>query len=267
MGGFFFWASQCYYYLILYILFLNCHNFEIMLHVCVIGIRSWAKAEAATRRTEVSKAKYREQSPAAPAAHQRPGKAASEGTKFVTDCLLITFNNVNFYLTLFQDMGSDCDPACFLQDLTELHKERQCLEKQHQQEVNKLNQELQQARTLYNGLQAQADKVNIKSWIRQKNKACKAVLETIHLVWLFFPQLCYFLLSVLFLFPLLYFIPGFLAICTKVQRYFITYFMTSFAPCFTALLCVFLLCFPPSTLLSASSSSRFLSNGKVKLWR
>lgn len=42
----------------------------------------------------------------------------------------------------------------------ELQKERQCLEKQHQQEVNKLNIELQQARTLHNALQAQADKVN-----------------------------------------------------------------------------------------------------------
>lgn len=49
---------------------------------------------------------------------------------------------------------------CCLQDLTELQKERQCLERQHQQEVNKLNQELQQARTLHNALQAQADKVN-----------------------------------------------------------------------------------------------------------
>lgn len=42
----------------------------------------------------------------------------------------------------------------------ELQKERQCLEKQHQQETNKLNQELQQARTLHNALQAQTDKVN-----------------------------------------------------------------------------------------------------------
>lgn len=55
--------------------------------------------------------------------------------------------------------GSDFVARC-LQDLTELQKERQCLEKQHQQEVNKLNQELQQARTLHNALQAQADKVN-----------------------------------------------------------------------------------------------------------
>lgn len=46
-----------------------------------------------------------------------------------------------------------------VQDVTELQRERQCLEKQHQQEVNKLNVELQQARTLHNALQAQADKV------------------------------------------------------------------------------------------------------------
>lgn len=58
-----------------------------------------------------------------------------------------------------KDRGSDF-LTWSLQDLTELQKERQCLEKQHQQEVNKLNQELQQARTLHNALQAQADKVN-----------------------------------------------------------------------------------------------------------
>ncbi|XP_029917597.1 centromere protein F isoform X2 [Myripristis murdjan] len=47
-------------------------------------------------------------------------------------------------------------------DLLELQKEKQCLEKQQQQEVNKLNQELQQARTLHNALQAQADKVSLQ---------------------------------------------------------------------------------------------------------
>ncbi|XP_062281959.1 centromere protein F isoform X2 [Scomber scombrus] len=47
-------------------------------------------------------------------------------------------------------------------DLLELQKERQCLERQHQQEVNKLNQELQQARTLHNALQAQADKLSLQ---------------------------------------------------------------------------------------------------------
>lgn len=52
---------------------------------------------------------------------------------------------------------------CCLKDLTELQKERQCLEKQHQQEVNKLNQELQQARALHNALQAQTDKVNAQN--------------------------------------------------------------------------------------------------------
>lgn len=74
-------------------------------------------------------------------------------------------------------MDSDLNSACCHQDLTELQKERQCLEKQHQQEVNKLNQELQQARTLHNALQAQADKVNIKV-IFKKNKASAAV-ETV----------------------------------------------------------------------------------------
>lgn len=53
--------------------------------------------------------------------------------------------------------------VCCFKDLTELQKERQCLEKQHQQEVNKLNQELQQARTLHNALQAQTDKVNAQA--------------------------------------------------------------------------------------------------------
>lgn len=186
---------------------LYCHYFEKMNYVCVIGIRSWAKAEAATRRAQVSKAKRREQSPAAPTAHQRPGKAASEGTKFVTDCLLITFNKCNFYLTWFKDMGSDLDFASLLQDLTELHKERQCLETQHQQEVNKLNQELQQARTLHIGLQAQADKVNIKVINKKKkSKASAAVLEIIHTVWVFspvmlFPSLCLVSFSSVVLYP------------------------------------------------------------------
>lgn len=57
--------------------------------------------------------------------------------------------------------------VCYFQDLTELQKERQCLEKQHQQEVNKLNQEIQQARTLHNALQAQADKVH--TYTRSQN--------------------------------------------------------------------------------------------------
>lgn len=63
------------------------------------------------------------------------------------------------------------------QDLTELQKERQCLEKQHQQEVNKLNQELQQARTLHNALQAQADKVNTQGHrMRNMKKAIKKLV-------------------------------------------------------------------------------------------
>lgn len=62
-------------------------------------------------------------------------------------------------------------------DLTELQKERQCLEKQHQQEVNKLNQELQQARTLHNALQAQADKVNTQGHkMRNMTKARKKLV-------------------------------------------------------------------------------------------
>ena len=46
-----------------------------------------------------------------------------------------------------------------LQDLLELQKECQSVEKQHQLDVNKLNQEVQQARTLHNTLQAQSEKV------------------------------------------------------------------------------------------------------------
>ncbi|XP_056327752.1 centromere protein F isoform X2 [Danio aesculapii] len=44
-------------------------------------------------------------------------------------------------------------------ELVEQQRERQALEKQHQQENNRLNQEIQQARTLHNTLQAQYDKV------------------------------------------------------------------------------------------------------------
>ncbi|XP_052005174.1 centromere protein F-like [Xyrauchen texanus] len=44
-------------------------------------------------------------------------------------------------------------------ELLELQRERQTLERQHQQESNRLNQEIQQARTLHNTLQAQYDKV------------------------------------------------------------------------------------------------------------
>lgn len=44
-------------------------------------------------------------------------------------------------------------------ELLEQQRERQALEKQHQQEINRLNQEIQQARTLHNTLQAQHDKV------------------------------------------------------------------------------------------------------------
>ncbi|RXN29258.1 centromere F-like isoform X1 [Labeo rohita] len=44
-------------------------------------------------------------------------------------------------------------------ELLELQRERQALERQHQQESNRLNQEIQQARTLHNTLQAQHDKV------------------------------------------------------------------------------------------------------------
>ncbi|XP_028315662.1 centromere protein F-like isoform X4 [Gouania willdenowi] len=44
-------------------------------------------------------------------------------------------------------------------DLAEVQKERQFPKKQHQQGVNKLYRELQQARTLHNALQAQLDQV------------------------------------------------------------------------------------------------------------
>ncbi|XP_051505760.1 centromere protein F-like isoform X2 [Myxocyprinus asiaticus] len=44
-------------------------------------------------------------------------------------------------------------------ELLELQRERHTLERQHQQESNRLNQEIQQARTLHNTLQAQYDKV------------------------------------------------------------------------------------------------------------
>lgn len=46
-----------------------------------------------------------------------------------------------------------------IQELLELQRERQCMEKQHQQETNRLNQEIQQARTQHNTLQSQYDKV------------------------------------------------------------------------------------------------------------
>lgn len=84
--------------------FSSCHYFDRMHYVCVIGIRSWAKAEAVARRDEVSKAKCREQSPAAPTAHQGPGEATSEGDRFVTDCLLITFSKYLLFKNVFNDL-------------------------------------------------------------------------------------------------------------------------------------------------------------------
>lgn len=63
-------------------------------------------------------------------------------------------------LICFLLLNEECFVVWCLKDLTELQKERQRLEKEHQQEVNKLNQELQQARTLHNALQAHTDKVN-----------------------------------------------------------------------------------------------------------
>lgn len=148
-------------------------------------------------------------------------------------------------------MGSDFDSACCLQDLTELHKERQCLEKQHQQEVNKLNQELQQARTLHNGLQAQADKVNIKviNKTKEKQSFCSSVRKYTYGLF-FFPQLCYFLLCLVsfssgVLYPKIF-------CCLYQGLKIFQHFMTSFAPCFTVLLSVFFssVSFPkPSSLL------------------
>lgn len=181
-------------------------------------------------------------------------------------CDWLSFN----YMLLH--MGSDFDSACCLQDLTELHKERQCLEKRHQQEVNKLNQELQQARTLHNSLQAQADKVNIKviNKTKEKQSFCSSVRNYTYDFGVLPPppQLCYLLLSVLFLFPLLCFIPRFFCCLYQGSKIFhhLLYDLIC-SPFHCLALCVFLLCFPPSTLLSASSPYRFLSNGKVKLWR
>lgn len=162
-------------------------------------------------------------------------------------------------------MGSDFDSACCLQDLTELHKERQCLEKQHQQEVNKLNQELQQARTLHNGLQAQADKVNIKviNKAKEKQSFCSSVRKYTYGFFFFFPSyvisFCLVSFSSGVLYPKIFFlfVPRFKDISSLYDL------ICSLFHCLA--LCVFLLCFPPSTLLSASSSSRFLPNGKVKL--
>lgn len=103
-------------------------------------------------------AKCREQSASAPAAHQGAGESASEGQSDA--CRRI--GKQSDLCSLLQTV------ACvfWLQDLAELQKERQCVEKQHQQEVNKLNQELQQARSLHNALQAQADKVQANMQLR-----------------------------------------------------------------------------------------------------
>lgn len=161
-------------------------------------------------------------------------------------------------------MGSDLNSACCLQDLTELQKERQCLEKQHQQEVNKLNQELQQARTLHNALQAQADKVNIKAIKKTKEK--QSFCSSRNCVVCLLPPVifCYFLLSVsCSLFLTCPFSPDLLYQGLKIfhhSRYDLV------SPCFTVLLSVFSSSvFLPPHLLSASSSSWFLPNGKVKL--
>ncbi|KAI1898681.1 hypothetical protein AGOR_G00074880 [Albula goreensis] len=54
-------------------------------------------------------------------------------------------------------------------ELLELQKESQSREKQHQLESNRLNQELQQARTLHNTLQAQCDKVLLQKQAVEKD--------------------------------------------------------------------------------------------------
>ncbi|KAG9346487.1 hypothetical protein JZ751_006798 [Albula glossodonta] len=54
-------------------------------------------------------------------------------------------------------------------ELLELQKESQYREKQHQLESNRLNQELQQARTLHNTLQAQCDKVLLQKQAVEKD--------------------------------------------------------------------------------------------------
>lgn len=132
---------------------------DLQFFFCVAGISNRAKTEAATGGAQVSEAKYREQSTAASTTHQGAGETASEGG--TSTCReereKKPVPNAPFFM--FRSEGLEfC--VCVHQDLTELQKERQCLEKQHQQEVNKLNQELQQAMILHNALQAQADKVN-----------------------------------------------------------------------------------------------------------
>ncbi|XP_076877844.1 uncharacterized protein LOC143526922 isoform X2 [Brachyhypopomus gauderio] len=47
-------------------------------------------------------------------------------------------------------------------ELQEVQRERHTLQKQHQQDSNRLNQEIQQARTLHNTLQAQCDKLALQ---------------------------------------------------------------------------------------------------------
>lgn len=74
------------------------------------------------------------------------------------DFLICVFFKMSYFHCTLKEIVSHCVVSC-RKDLTDLQKERQCLEKQHQQEINKLNQELQQARTLHNALQAQIDKV------------------------------------------------------------------------------------------------------------
>lgn len=81
---------------------------------------------------------------------------------------------IHYFHSTLKDSVSHCVVSC-LQDLTDLQKERQCLEKQHQQEINKLNHELQQARSLHNALQAQMDKVT--TWGHRFFLTCKGCLQ------------------------------------------------------------------------------------------
>ncbi|KAK1804140.1 hypothetical protein P4O66_020179 [Electrophorus voltai] len=59
-------------------------------------------------------------------------------------------------------------------ELQELQRERQSLEKQHHQENNRLTQEIQQARTLHNTLQAQHDKLALQKQTVERD------LEDVH---------------------------------------------------------------------------------------
>lgn len=165
------------------------------------------------------------------------------------------------------------------QDLTELQKERQCLEKQNQQEVNKLNQELQQARTLHNALQAQSDKVSLHALINKTNRFQKSKVTNLHCKLMIHVTFMFWFITVTVLlfqpFPVSlscfsYLYPIFSRPLSSYWDYFCYLYQrsinlshvfshTCFLPwlfpltlCFTLLLFVFLFSFFPPCLLSSS---------------